>query len=108
MTIELSGPIEIYFTSENAHDPSALEQCFASNAVVHDEGKMIQGLDAIRDWRTETAKKYNHSVEPISVSNQNGNTIVPFRINQGSGELSPTGAVTNTPTPVCIAWGAKL
>ena len=80
MTIELSGPIEIYFISENAHDPSALEQCFASNAVVHDEGKMIQGLDAIRDWRTETAKKYNHSVEPISVSNQNGKTIVTARV----------------------------
>jgi 6-phosphogluconolactonase len=44
----------------------------------------------------------------LLAANQNGDTIVPFRINQGSGELSPTGAVTNTPTPVCIAWGAKL
>jgi 6-phosphogluconolactonase len=45
---------------------------------------------------------------PVLAANPNGNSIVPFRIDPGSGRLTPTGAVTNTPTPVCIAWGAAL
>jgi hypothetical protein len=80
MTVELSGPIELYFTSENVHDPSILEQCFALDAVVHDEGTTIEGLDAIKAWRIETARKYNHTVEPISVSYQKGKTIVTARV----------------------------
>jgi hypothetical protein len=80
MSIELSAPIALYFTSENTHDPSVLEQCFALEAVVHDEGRAIEGLDAIKAWRMETARKYNHTVEPISVSYQKGKTIVTAKV----------------------------
>jgi hypothetical protein len=80
MSLKLPAPVETYFTSENAHDPSALDKCFASNAVVHDEGGSIEGIASIRAWRTETAKKYNHSVEPIAVSYEGSKTIVTVRV----------------------------
>jgi 6-phosphogluconolactonase len=42
------------------------------------------------------------------VGNQNSDTVVPFRINQGSGRLQPTGAVTHTPVPVSFAFGKVI
>ncbi len=44
----------------------------------------------------------------LLVGNQNGNTIVPFRIDQSTGELTPTGHETSTPTPVSIAFGRPV
>lgn len=35
--IQLPTPIDICFKSGNANDAAALEQCFAADAVVHDE-----------------------------------------------------------------------
>ena len=34
------------------------------------------------------------------VGNQSSDTVVPFRISQATGELTPTGAVTTVPVPV--------
>ena len=80
MTLHLPKPIEVYFSSENAHDISAVEQCFAANAVVRDERQTIRGLDAIRAWRTETAEKYSHTVEPIAMSTRDGRMIVRAKV----------------------------
>jgi 6-phosphogluconolactonase (cycloisomerase 2 family) len=33
---------------------------------------------------------------------------VPFRIDQASGKLTQTGAITNTPTPVCVLFGPTV
>ena len=43
MNITLRPPIDLYFASENAHDSSAIDLCFAVGAVVRDEGKTITG-----------------------------------------------------------------
>ena len=68
MSITLAATIDLYFASENAHDPSVIEQCFAPGAVVRDEGRNITGVAAIKAWRIETGEKYRHIVEPLSVS----------------------------------------
>ena len=78
--IHLPRPIDLYFTSENAHDVTALDQCFTANAIVRDEGKTIEGLAAIKAWRIETAKKYGHKVEPLAVSEQDGKVIVTGKV----------------------------
>jgi hypothetical protein len=80
MTLSLPRPIDAYFASENAHDSAALEQCFASDARVRDESKTIRGLDAIRAWRTETGRKYSHTVEPLAMSEQDGKIIVTGKV----------------------------
>jgi len=66
MSIRLTAPIDLYFASENAHDPSAIDRCFAAAAVVRDEGKIVTGIAAIRAWRIETGEKYRHIVEPLT------------------------------------------
>jgi hypothetical protein len=80
VAMHLPRPIEIYFASENAHDMSALDTCFASDAVVRDEAKMIEGLAAIKAWRIEAGKKYNHTVEPVALSERDGKIIVTAKV----------------------------
>ena len=80
MSISLPPPIDLYFTSENAHDPSAIDRCFAADAVVHDEGKTITGVAAIKAWRVETGGKYHHTVEPLSVSTRDGKVVVTGKV----------------------------
>ncbi len=40
----------------------------------------------------------------LLVSHQNADTIVPYDVDPDNGGLRPTGAVTRTPTPVCIEF----
>jgi hypothetical protein len=80
MGIRLPKPIDIYFASENLHDPTALDTCFADDATVRDESKTIEGLAAIKAWRIEAGKKYNHSVEPLAISERDGKVIVTGKV----------------------------
>ena len=80
MAIRLPKPIDIYFVSENRHDPSAIDECFATDATVRDESKTIQGLAAIKAWRIETGKKYNHTIEPLAISERDGKVIVTGKV----------------------------
>ena len=66
MDITLPAPIDIYFASEKPHDPSAIDRCFATDAIVRDEGKTIKGIAAIKAWRVETGEKHRHTVEPLA------------------------------------------
>jgi hypothetical protein len=84
MDITLPAPIDIYFASENAHDPSAMERCFAADATVRDEGRTIKGIAAIKAWRVETGERYHHTVEPLGLSLQDGRVVVLSRV---SGEF---------------------
>jgi hypothetical protein len=84
MDITLPAPIDVYFASENAHDPSAIDRCFAADAIVRDEGRTIKGIAAIKAWRVETGEKYRHTVEPLGLSLQDGRVVVLSRI---SGEF---------------------
>jgi hypothetical protein len=78
MANHLPLPIDLYFASENAHD--TLDQCFTANAIVRDEGKTIAGLAAIKSWRIETGKKYDHTVEPLAIRERDGKVIVTGRV----------------------------
>jgi hypothetical protein len=80
MPIHLPKPIEIYISSENAHDPDALVTCFAPDAAVMDEGHIFKGLSAIKAWKVETKKKYQHAVEPIAVVERDGKTVVTSKV----------------------------
>ncbi len=80
MALRLPTPIDLYFASENAHDVSASEHCFAADAVVRDESRTIAGIDAIKAWRAETAAKYAHRVEPLDMAVHDGRTVVTCRV----------------------------
>ncbi|HXM80614.1 MAG TPA: nuclear transport factor 2 family protein [Burkholderiales bacterium] len=80
MSIDLPTPIALYIAAENRGDTEAMTQCFAEHAVVRDEGKTIKGLAAIKRWKAETKKKYQHTIEPLASVQKDGKTIVTNRL----------------------------
>ena len=80
MPIQLPPSIELYIKAENTGDADFLTQCFAPDAVVHDEGRVHQGLAAIKSWKLETKRKYNHSVEPLEIASRDGKTVLKGRV----------------------------
>jgi hypothetical protein len=92
MSMHLPRPIEIYFSSDTAHDTDALATCFAMDATVRDEGRTFEGLAAITAWKTETKKQYRYTVEPVEAIQRDGQTVVTARV---SGDF-PGSPVTLT------------
>src|ERR1043166_3012946 len=80
MSIDLPTPIALYIAAEKRGETDALAQCFAEDAVVRDEGQTIQGLPAIKRWKAETRKKYQHTIEPLACAQEDGETIVTNRL----------------------------
>jgi ketosteroid isomerase-like protein len=80
MSVDLPIPIAIYIAAENRGDTEALAQCFAEDAVVRDEGQTIEGLVAIKKWKAETRKKYQHTIEPLACTQKDGKTVVTNRL----------------------------
>ena len=80
MALDLPDLLAAYFAAENRSDTEGLGACFADHAVVRDEGRTIEGLAAIRQWKAETRKKYQHTVEPIKVVNRDGKTVVTAKV----------------------------
>ena len=80
MSVDLPTPIAIYIAAENRGDTEALAQCFAEDAVVRDEGQTIEGLAAIKMWKAETKRKYQHTIEPLACTQKDGKTVVTNRL----------------------------
>lgn len=80
MDVDLPTPIATYVAAENSGDTETLAQCFAEDAVVRDEGKTIERLAAIQEWKAETRNKYQHMVEPLASVQKDGKTIVSNRL----------------------------
>lgn len=80
MITKLPTPIALYIDAENRGDTEALAQCFTEQAVVRDEGQTIEGLAAIKQWKAETRKKYQHTIEPLASIQKNNRTTVTNRV----------------------------
>jgi len=80
MTIALTGPVSAFFEAERTQDLEALARCFSERATVRDEGRTIEGPEAIKRWMKEAKAKYQHSAEPLAVSNRGGLTVVTARV----------------------------
>jgi hypothetical protein len=76
MSVQLPHPIAVYVKLENSGDAAALEECFAPNAVVRDEGRSYEGLSSIKHWMAETKRKYHHTVAPLAVAQRDGKTVL--------------------------------
>jgi hypothetical protein len=72
--------LERYFKAQNAHDIDATVACFASDAVVRDEGHTHAGTDAIRAWKIDTSTKYRITATPIETRNEGDRTIVVVEV----------------------------
>ena len=80
MSLQLPPAIDRYVKIENAGDTDALSTCFATDATVRDEGHTYVGLDAIKKWKADTKKRYNHSIQPLAIRHRDGKTILTARL----------------------------
>ena len=80
MPVDLPPPIALYIKAENAGDVESLSQCFAADAVVRDEGRTYEGLAAIKAWKAETKRKYQHTVEPLASARKGDRIVVTSRL----------------------------
>jgi hypothetical protein len=80
MIDNLPKPIALYIEAENSGDTALFDECFAENATVCDENETHEGLVTIKKWKAETKKKYQHTVDPLRVAQQNGKFIVTNRL----------------------------
>lgn len=80
MTVDIPAPIALYVAAANRGDTDALARCFTDHAVVRDEGQTIRGLAAIKQWNSETRKKYQHTIEPLGAAQTGDTTIVTNRL----------------------------
>ena len=70
--------------------------------VATGEPRLLQHVD------TRGIEARSFTIDPtgtwLYVCNQQGDDIVQFAIDQATGELSATGEVTESPTPVCLVF----
>lgn len=104
---------------------------YTADVRVHPNGKFVYGsnrghdsiaifgvddvtgeLSALGHESTRGAVPRNFNLDPtgklLLAANQNSNTIVAFRVDPNNGSLTPTGAVTEVPTPVCIVFAPPV
>jgi hypothetical protein len=87
MTLNLPKPITAYFEADRRNGES-VANCFVSDAVVRDEGKIYHGADEIRKWRAEVAAKFTYACQPLAVEQQADRTVVTCRL-EGNFPGSP-------------------
>ena len=80
ISLQLPPAVDLFIKIENTGEIDALSTCFAANATVRDEGHTYEGLDAIKKWKVETKKRYNHTIQPLAVSDREGKTILTARL----------------------------
>lgn len=79
MSLNLPNPIAAYFTADLG-DNEAVAQCFTDNAIVKDEGHTYNGLSAIKQWKTDSSRKYTYTSEPFASVEIAGKTIVTSQL----------------------------
>ena len=77
MIDNLPKPIALYVSAENS---SNNVECFADDAVVRDESETHKGLAAIKEWKAETKRKYQHTVDPLRIAERDGKFILTNRL----------------------------
>ena len=80
MNLTLPPAVTAYLNAETSTDSEILARCFAADAVVRDEGRKIEGLEAIKAWKKASKAKYQYSVEPLGASQDAATVTMPVRL----------------------------
>ncbi len=68
MNIRLPDPISRFFEISNGTDQALLAGCFTHDALVHDEGQVHRGPDAIGSWLRAAQEKFDYRSVPKAMS----------------------------------------
>ena len=88
MSVNMPSSITLYISAVNRNAAQSVQEFFATDAIVYDEGMTIQGIEAIQHWMTDTHARYQHTIEPLSVRTDGEATVVTNRLT-GSFPGSP-------------------
>jgi hypothetical protein len=80
MIDNLPKPIALYISAENSGDVNLFDQCFTEDTIVRDENETHTGLTAIKKWKAETKKKYQHTIEPLKFLEKDDKNVVTNRL----------------------------
>jgi len=89
METQYRGVVDRYFEAKNAHNTDKVVECFADDAVVHDEGKEHRGKAAIRSWSDSVIARYNLSLKVLDVSEEDAHTMHATAEVSGTFDGSP-------------------
>ncbi|MGU9827093.1 nuclear transport factor 2 family protein [Pseudomonas sp. LF242] len=73
---ELAPAIVAYIAATNTRNTSTIDQCFAADANVFDEGEHQVGTAAIVRWMEDTERRYQPRVEVLNVQHRTGKVLV--------------------------------
>ncbi|ROT44420.1 nuclear transport factor 2 family protein [Pusillimonas sp. NJUB218] len=79
MTINLPKPIDTYFAAKSG-DSEVVALCFIKTAIVKDEGQTYNGLAEIKQWKTNSFRKYAYTSEPFACEHQDGKIVVTSHV----------------------------
>lgn len=80
--------IDDFIKASNEHNSDAYIACFIENAVVQDEGKDINGINAIKEWNEWASKEFKVKLEAIKLVDRNEETVLTASVS-GDFEGSP-------------------
>lgn len=80
--------IAVYVAAKNAHNPDAVARAFATDGIVHDEGKIHRGQAEIAEWARDAMNRYRMTMSPLSVTGKEGKTVLMARV-EGNFPGSP-------------------
>ena len=80
MSLQLPAPIALYIDIENSRALERVPECFAPDAIVHDESQTYEGVDAIKNWMIFTKKKYGHTITPLDLVERGDQTVLKARL----------------------------
>lgn len=70
--------IAAYLAAEN--DSPFEAEWFSDQVVVRDEGRLIQGLEAVLQWKAESKEKYQQTHQALAFFQDGGRYVVTSRV----------------------------
>ena len=80
MAFQIPEVIERYVATVNSNKMDALAAGFATDATVHDEGRIYKGTTAITNWMRETKAKYGHTIQALDAIARDDKTIITAQL----------------------------
>ena len=74
--MKIPSTIAALVKAKNDRDTNAVVACFADHAVVHDEGKEMRGLAAIKEWSDKGFQRYRYSIDPTGITEEDHQTVL--------------------------------
>lgn len=88
----------VYVSNRDPYNSIAIFAIDPQTQQLKSVGHQAQGIKTPRNFAIEPTGQF------VLVANQSGGNVLVFRINQTTGELTPTGASIKVPTPVCVRF----